>query len=588
MGGSIEPKQPELAALAQQVENLRQRVSSLERLLGVVPTERPDRIVEAITPLPGQTESLLGNTTKLIPLIGKALLGIAGAYLLRALTERGMFPLKVGVAIAIVYALGWLLLAARTAPKEHVTAAAYASTSVLILMPLVWEATVLFHAISCWTAAWILFLFSAFGLALSWRKFLSALASITVMAGVLTSLALLVATHDLAPFTLELLGTAAAVEFSACLGHALGLRWFVACAADLAVLLLTYFLTRAEGLPEGYAAIPLGTALAAQVSLLFIFLSSTTVRTVFKGYPVTTFETIQWLVAFVLSVGGALRLAHGNPAAVSAISIMSLGCGAACYVISFAFLARAGKRDRNFYTYTSFGLLLVFGGSRLLVSGVALALVLSILSLACLLIGRESGRMTLKWHGTIYLLSATVLSGLGGWTAAHLLPAGAVRVPLAPAAVVAAVAAILGYALAWRSPRIGSWPWPRRLVVLLLAANCAWIVVGLAVGALAALYRSPGASAQAPAFYPTFRTGILTAWSLLMAWSGTKWGRFEAVWLVYPFMGCTAYKLAVQDLPGGETLSLFASLFLFGGALIVLPRILQKSNSRNAAGGAGL
>ena len=348
--------------------------------------------------------------------------------------------------------LGWLLLAARTAPKEHVTAAAYASTSVLILMPLVWEATVRFHAISCWTAAWILFLFSAFGLALSWRKFLSALASIAVMAGVLTSLALLVATHDLAPFTLELLGTAAAVELSACLGHALALRWFVACAADLAVLLLTYFLTRAEGLPEGYAAIPLGTALAAQVSLLFIFLSSTTVRTVFKGYPVTTFETIQWLVAFVLSVGGALRLAHGNPTAVSAISIMSLGCGAACYVISFAFLARAGKRDRNFYTYTTFGLLLVFGGSRLLVSAVALALVLSILSLACLLIGRESGRMTLKWHGTIYLLSATVLSGLGGWTAAHLLPTGAVRLPLAPAAGVAAVAAILGYALGLRPP----------------------------------------------------------------------------------------------------------------------------------------
>lgn len=541
--------------------------------------------MEAITPLPEPTKSLPGNTT-LIPLVGKALLGIAGAYLLRALTERGMFPLRVGVAIATVYALGWLLLAARTAPREHVTAAAYASTSVLILMPLVWEATVRFHAISCWTAAWILFLFSAFGLALSWRRSLSVLASITVMAGVLTSLALLIATDNLAPFTLALLGTAAAVEFSACLGHLLGLRWFAACSADMAVLLLTYSVTRVEGLPEGYAAIPLGTALAVQVSLLLIYLSSTTVRTLFEGLPVATFETVQWLAAFALSLGGALRLARGNPTAVNAVSIFSLSCGAACYAISFAFLGRAGKYDRNFYTYATFGLLLVFSGSRLLVSGIALALVLSVLALVCLWTGRESGRMTLKWHGTLYLLSASVFSGLAEWTVARLLPARAVWVPLSPEARAAAAAAVLAYALAWRSPRTGSWPWPRRLVVLLLAANCACIAAGITVGAMAALCRGPGAPSQVSAFCPTTRTGMLIAWALLMAWSGTKWGRFEAVWLVYPLLAFTGYKLVVQDLPHGQTLSLFASLFLFGGALILLPWILQKSTSRNPAGGA--
>jgi hypothetical protein len=323
------------------------------------------------------------------------------------------------------------------------------------------------------------------------------------------------------------------------------------------------------------------------VSLLLIYLSSTTARTVFERYPVSTFETFQWLVAFLLSLGGALRLAHGDPTALNAVSVVTLACGAACYAISFAFLARAGRHDRNFYTYSTFGLLLVFGGSRLLVSGIALALVLSILALVCLWIGRESGRMTLKWHGTLYLLSASVLSGLAGWAGARLLPAGAAWVPLAPDAAAAAAAAILGYALAWRSPRIGSWPWPRRLVVLLLAANCAWVVTALAVGALAELCSRIVTSAQGSAFYPTIRTGVLTAWSLLLAWSGTKWGRFEAVWLVYAFMGLTAYKLAVQDLPGGQTLSLFASLFLFGGALILLPRILQKSNSAKSAGGPG-
>jgi hypothetical protein len=584
--GTVDPRQqPDLAALARQVEFLERRVSSLEQLVGSAPPERPEETPAAVGQ-PGPTESWLGNSANVLPLLGKALLGIAGAYLLRALTEFKVFSLDAGVAMGMLYALGWSVLAARTAPEERATAAAYATTSVVILMPLVWEATVRFHAISCWTAASILFLYSAFGLVLSWRKFLSLLATITVTAGVLTSVALLVATDNLAPFTLGLLGTAAAVELAACLRHPLGVRWFAAAAADLAVLLLTYLLSRPGGLPEGYAAVPAGMALAAQMSLLVIYLSSTTVRTLVEGLRVTAFETAQWLIAFLLSLGGALSLAGGKLAAVSAISIFSLACGVACYVVSFAFLSRAGKHDRNFYTYASFGLLLVFAGSRLLVSGLALALVLSILALVCLWTGRESGRMTLKWHGTLYLLAAAVLSGLTAWAAARLLPSGVSWAPLSPAARTAAAAAVLGYALAWRSPRIGSWPWPRRLVVLLLAANCAWTVAGGSLDGLAALCSGPGAPPRAAAFYPTFRTGALTALCLLMAWSGTRWRRFEAVWVAYPLMALIAYKLAAEDLPNGQTLPLFASLFLFGGALILLPRILQTGKTAKGTGGA--
>ena len=584
MDDHVDPQHPDLDELVRQVADLQQRVRSLERFVGVSPADRQAETAEAARPSSEPAPSFLEGTASVVPLIGKALLGIAGAYLLRALTELGVFPLTAGVAIGMVYALGWLILAARKPSDQRVVAAVHTSTSVLILMPLVWEATVRFQAISCWTAASILFLFSAFGLAISWRKNLSVIASITVLAGVGTGLGLLAATHNLAPFTLDLVATAAAVEFSACLRHSLGLRWIVAFAADLAILLLTYILTRGEGLPEGYAAIPAGVALAAQVSLLVIYLSSTTVRTLFEGFRVTAFETTQWLLAFLLSMGGALRVAHEDAAAVGAVSIFSLVCGAACYVVSFAFLGRAGKHDRNFYTYTTFGLLLVFGGSRLLVSGIALAVVLSILALVCLWTGRESGRMTLKWHGTLYLVSASVLSGLTAWAAARLLRAGADWVSLEPEAWISTAAAILGYAMAWRSSRSGSWPWPRRLVVLVLAANCAWVVAALATGALIALCSGPGAAARVALFRPTLRTAVLVTLSLTMAWSGTRWRRFEAVWLVYPFMVFTAYKLAVQDLPEGQTLPLFASLFLFGGALVLLPRSVQKTKTTEPAG----
>ena len=76
----------------------------------------------------------------------------------------------------------------------------------------------------------------------------------------------------------------------------------------------------------------------------------------------------------------------------------------------------------------------------------------------------------------------------------------------------------------------------------------------------------------------SLRTFILTAMALALAFSGTKWRRRELVWLMYPFMVLAAYKLLAQDLPRGQTVALFVSLLLYGSALILLPRILQKAS----------
>lgn len=575
MDSDSDSRQPDLEELIRQVRDLQARVRSLEQRLGGVPAQSPP--TEAVDPAADSAVPSLEDTAKIVPVLGQALLGIAGAYLLRALAEFGVLPITAGVAAGILYALFWLVRAARTAPEQRLVAVVHGATSVLILMPLLWETAVRFHAISGWTAGSVLVFFSAFGLAISWRKNLSAIASITTLAGLVTAVALLTATHDLVPFTLALLAMAAAVEFSACLGHWLRLRWIVAFVSDLAVLLLTYFVTRQGGLPEGYAPISSTVALAAQVALLAIYLSSTIVRTLWQGFTVTTFETAQWILAFLLSMSGALRVAHGDPAAVRAVSIFSLVCGAACYVVSFAFLERPGKHDRNFYTYSAFGLLLAFTGSRILVSGTELALVLSALALVCIRIGRQAGRMTLKWHGALYLLLTAAFSGLTAWAAARLLGDEGGWVSPAPAIWISAAAAILGYAAAFRSARSGSWPWTRRLVVLAVAANCTWTVAGLAAGTLVAFCGNLAGSAQIATFCPALRTAVLTALSVVMAWSGTRWQKFELVWLVYPFMAITAYKLVAQDLPQGQTLALFASLFLYGGALVLLPRILQRA-----------
>jgi hypothetical protein len=559
--GEPDSGQPHLEDLVRQVSDLQQRVRALERLVGAVPEEPPagPDVVARFRP---------EDTAKVVPLVGRALLGIAGAYLLRALTEFGLLPLRWGVAAGILYALAWLVLAARTARERRLAAAIHGVTSVLILMPLLWETLIRFHAISSHTAAGVLVLFCAFGLAISWRKNLSVIASTTTLAGVVTAAALLMGTLDLVPFTIALLAVAAVVEVSACLDHWLGLRWVVALVADLAVLLLMVLVTRPRGLPEGYAPIAQAAVLAVLILLLAIYLSSTIARTLWRHSVFAGFEVAQCVVAFLVSIGGALRLFHGDPAGVRAVALFTLAGGAACYFVSFRFLERAGKQGRNFYVYSTFGLLLAFAGSRILVSGTALAVILSALALVCLRTGKQADRMTLKWHGTLYLLLAAALSGLTAWAAARLLGAETPWVWPGPAAWIGAGAALVGYVMAWRSARTGDWPWPRRLVVLLIAANCAFAVAGMAAGALVALCGGLGG--------PTLRTAVLTLLSVAMAWSGTRWPRFELVWLVYPFMTITAYKLLAQDFVEGQTLTLFVSLFLYGGALVLLPRILQK------------
>ena len=49
-----------------------------------------------------------------VPVLGKAVLGIAGAYLLRAIAESGPVPKLPVLIVAIAYAAVWMVWAVRT------------------------------------------------------------------------------------------------------------------------------------------------------------------------------------------------------------------------------------------------------------------------------------------------------------------------------------------------------------------------------------------------------------------------------------------------------------------------------------------
>src|SRR4051794_17331740 len=133
--------------LVRQVSELRQRVAALERHAVVDPVP--------VTPAPAEVNEST-NLSDSLPTVGKTLLGIAGAYLLRAMTEMGVLSPVPGVALGFLYAAAWLYAAARIPADRRFAAGLAALTSAGILGPLLWESLARFQAVSPATAAGVI------------------------------------------------------------------------------------------------------------------------------------------------------------------------------------------------------------------------------------------------------------------------------------------------------------------------------------------------------------------------------------------------------------------------------------------------
>jgi len=558
--------QPDWEALQREVHDLAARVATLEQHAGLAAAPSQTAVREEVEAHP------LAEMPALLPVAGRAVLGLAGAYLLRALTEAGTLSAIAGTVAGILYALAWLGWAARSPATERLKTAAGSLTAVLILAPLVWEATARFHAIATWAAAALLLVFALFGMAISWKKGQLIVSTFATLAALGTAAALLIATHDVLPFTFLFLAVAAAIEASACLEHWVSERWLGATAADLAVLLATWLVTNDRGLPQGYAPIPYAWLLAAQVTLLSIYLSSTIVRTLFRGFSFTTFETLQCALAFAIGLSGGLRMAPVT-------AVVMLLCAAACYLVSFLMLERQGASSRTFYTYTAFAILLTLGGSRILLSGAAAAWLWSALALACMWAGGWFGRLTLEVHGAIYLFLSFAASGAWRASASLLLDAGLWPGDRQAALWTGLAAAAGAYALRAHFSRPSQRTRTAQILSVTVAAAFVWLAAGIAAGALTGAYHLAFGPDATHAYCATLRTGVLAGLSLLLAWAAPKWNRTELARLVYPVMLLGGYRLLVEDLHEGHKTALFFSLLLYGAVLTALPRLKRSANA---------
>ncbi|MGE0040694.1 MAG: hypothetical protein AB7H88_12975 [Vicinamibacterales bacterium] len=499
-----------------------------------------------------------------VPALGRALIGLGVAYLLRGLTDMDLLPPAAGVPAGGLLAAGWWWVAVRAARRADGVSAAFASAvGVLIAFPLIAEATYRFALWPAPAGAAVLAAMTAALLVLAGREGIRSLAWLTVVGSLGTAVVLMARTGQPLPYTAHVVVVGVGALW---LGYArewIVLRWPAALVADLLVAALVLRARQPEPLD------PPAWILAVQVFFVAAYLGSIAARTIVRGRAVIPFEVVQTAAVLVVGLGGGLVVSRAAGAPAS-IGWVSLGLGAAAYAVAFAFLGRRGRGGINFFFYGGLGLVMVVVAGDLLLAPPARAAACAALAVVAALAAGRFGRVSLDLHAVVYLLAAATWSALPA-DAARQLFGGA---PLPAPGPVDAVVWLGAAAVLWRPvPADGATPARvarvgRQLVAALAVAGAA----GAAAWAGAAVVAA--ALGEAPAGHlATVRTVVLAVAVVLTARLAAL-PRFDYCGvLVYPLLAVAGLKLVVQDLRQSAALALFVALAAYGAALLVAPRL---------------
>jgi hypothetical protein len=561
-------------SLSRSLAEVEHRLAAVERAPAVAPVIRGGELGDYLTataarPAAGEEQApdFIGH----LALVGRTLMVLAGAFLLRALTDGGHVPRAGGVALGLAYALLWLLLGDRAAARGRGASAAYhAGTAAIIADPLLWEAASRFGVLSASASAGLLALFTAGGLFVARRRRLTAVAWLATLGAIAAGWASMISLPEMVPGVALLIALGVATLWL-CYGGCRwpGLRWIAAGAADLAVLIL------GVKVAMGRADLAPGWALAAQLALVVAFVGSIAARSLRPGWRLGAFAAVQTIAVLAVGYGGAVRAANGG--AATALGLASLLVAGALSAVAFPLLGKRGEWRHTFLYFPSLAFVFLLGGTSLLLPPAGRAVAWAALALVAAVMATRFASATLGLFATLYAGAGAVASGLLSHATHGLLAAADAPWPrLDPMDLL--VLAAIAVACGLRLPRDSAfWGRAAALPKLLLLALLTWTAGGAAVAAATPLLTggAPGAGAD-PALLAALRTAVLAAAALLLAWAA-RWERLrEAAWLVYPALAVGGAKLLWEDLRLGRPAELFVALALYGAALIFAPRLARK------------
>jgi hypothetical protein len=195
---------------------------------------------------------------------------------------------------------------------------------------------------------------------------------------------------------------------------------------------------------------------------------------------------------------------------------------------------------------------------------------LGLAALAAIIAGIRWARLTLGFHGAIYLAAMAAVSGLWGYCVQMIIGAS----PGMPTGMAGTAAAftVLGLAIVWRysGDNVG-----QQVLRLSLATMAVCSLTALALSAAVWLAAVAGIVATSPPRLAVVRTLVICVAALALALSGSRSKRAELVWMAYAVMALCGLKLLFEDLRQGTTASLAVSLFFYGLVWVLVPRLVR-------------
>ncbi|MGA9672241.1 MAG: hypothetical protein WBQ94_23715 [Terracidiphilus sp.] len=545
-----------LDQLTARLESLEQRVDQLEH-----PESAVTKPAAPFAHPSGDAPSTI-QTAGFFAIAGRAMLGIAGAYVLRAVAESSALPRIAVAVLAIAYALTWMVWAAR-AKAGAFPSVIYASTSALILAPMLWELTLRFGVLSPSAAAAILAVFVLAATALAWQRNVSTLFWIADLTAAIAALALSIATRRFIPFLAVLLLMAFVAEVASACKRAYTLRPFVAAAVDLTIWVYFFIYSGPSSARVDYPA-PSAASLLTPACLLFVlYAASIAIRTVMLRHTISVFETIQSAASFALAAFSLLTFTPQSGSIL--LGSVCLFLAAASYALVYI-VAHRSDADCNQQVFATFATAFLTIGGLLCLPPISLALTLSLAAFAATFLGVRLNRASGQVHGLLLLVTAAIASGLLDYDLHSL--AGTLPNTLSIAACIAAVFSLACYAAA--RPLLGETRLRQslRLIPAALAACTLAALLVQAVLALVALRIVPGVHHIA-----FLRTFSLCAVALALAYAGVRTRRPELTQITYAALAFVGAKLIFEDLRHGHFEFIAASIFLFAISLMIVPRL---------------
>lgn len=567
-----------LLELEQRVGELSKTVEQLRARLDAKPSHSEDAVMsrEAVASSPplGMTsdepialpEALEGldpaSARSVVPLFGRSLMVIAGAFVFRLITEKELVSRSLGVTLGLAFATAWIALAFRAAGRgARLSAGFHAASGSLIGFSLLLEMGSK-GLVPQPVVALVLAGFTGFLLVTAWHHRLQEVAWIAELGCLAAGAGLLRVTDSPLAVFIVLAGLGIASVVLADVRSWPHLRWPVALFLDLVSLRLVFSLSARPAAEQGQ----LGAIVLVTQAIIGVYVLGLLVGTWFRARPVRAFEVLQ--TAVILTVGLlAVTRVHGA-AGPWGLLVAAGALGTALH------LAPVAGRLFDACFYGVLGVALTFASTPLILSGAPLGLAWGLVGVALAAVGRW--RLThLMWGGAAVLLWAA--AGAGGTL--ELMVSGLARAPsgewalLTPVATAIVGLALVGWAVMTVREKAREDVAARGLALVLLA------LTGL--GAIALVSHASrqglgGASAPASVII-LLRTLSLCGVAVGLAFARKLGAAMELSWAAWGLLVVAGLKVLAQDLPNGHAGMLVIAFLALGLAITAVPRLLRPA-----------